>query len=265
MPQGGRRGTSLPLTSLREVDRRPAESGWMATTGGRPARAVVTAAVVALTAALSAGGVGYEIGMQHSRIGAVVEGLKAAAAGPCPVGNTTPDASATSPAGAAVLARLLPVPPGAKQLPDVKQGVLSLSDFLNEVYPGNRTEQLVLTDHCFQTAVNRTWQTPGGSAIEVWLIQFGTADDARSYTLSTEQTDASDAANTDKFAITTVGDGMGIGRPALDKFGNTLMRLLGDTGNISMIIHIYAPARLENAAAARVLQAQNARLSPASS
>jgi len=77
----------------------------------------------------------------------------------------------------------------------------------------------------------------------VWLIQFGTAADARSYTLSTEQADASDRANTDKFTVSKVLDGMGLGRPALDKYGDTLTRLLGDVGSTSILIHVFVPAR----------------------
>src|SRR5215471_15323219 len=231
------------------------------TAGRSRARAVVTGSVVALAAALIAGAVGYEIGVQHSRISSAVQGIKAVAAGACPAGETTPDPSATSPAGAALLARLLPVPHGATSAGPLAQGVLSLRGYLNALYPGNAIEQQRLTTRCFQTAVHRGWQAPGGTIISEWLTQFGTAADARSYTLETEQADAADPANTDKFTIAGVGDGMGLARPALDKYGNTFTRVLGDAGNVSMIIHIYIPARTNNTAAARVLQDQNDRLS----
>jgi hypothetical protein len=153
----------------------------------------------------------------------------------------------------------------AEQVRALKQGVLSLRDYMNELYPGNSTEQLRLTTRCFQTAVHRTWQMPGGTVTSVWLIQFGTAADARSYTLATEQGDAADPANTDKFTVAGVADGMGLARSALDKYGNTVTRLLGDARNTSMIIHIFIPARTDNMAAAHVLQHQNARLSVGSS
>jgi hypothetical protein len=154
---------------------------------------------------------------------------------------------------------------GARQIRVLKQGVLSLRSYLNELYPGNPTEQLRLTARCFQTAVHRTWQMPGGSTTSVWLIQFGTAADARSYTLATEQGDAADSPNTDKFTVAGVADGMGLARSKLDKYGNTLTDLLGDAGNTSMIIHIFIPARTDNMASAHVLQHQNARLSAGSS
>jgi hypothetical protein len=40
--------------------------------------------------------------------------------------------------------------------------------------------------------------------------------------------------------------------------------VLGDAGNTAMIIHLYIPAKLNDAASSQVLQAQNARLSAGS-
>jgi hypothetical protein len=58
---------------------------------------------------------------------------------------------------------------------------------------------------------------------------------------------------------------MGIGRPKLDSYGNTLTRLLGDAGNVAVIIHVFVPARTDNAAVARVLRQQSALLTARSS
>jgi hypothetical protein len=57
-----------------------------------------------------------------------------------------------------------------------------------------------------------------------------------------------------------VSDGMYLADPKLDQHGNTLTRLLGDRGHVSMIIHVYVPARLDQATAVQALQAQYARL-----
>lgn len=227
-------------------------------------RAVLLSAAAAVVAALVAGTAGYFIGVQQSHLGAEARslgaGFKAAASGPCPAGMTVPAPSATSPAGTALLARALPRPPGATHVSSLKQGVLSLRDYLSELYPGNAAEQQRLTFRCFQTAVHTTWQSPDGTVTSIWLIEFGTAADARSYTLSTEAADRSDPANSDVFQVPGVGDGLGLGRPRLDQYGNTLTRLLGDAGNVSVIIHIFRPAATANPAAIKVLQAQNARL-----
>jgi hypothetical protein len=226
----------------------------------------VTGAIVALAAALISGFVGYGLGIRHSQIAAAVQNLKAVASGSCPAGETRPVPSATSPAGTALLARLLPVPRGDKQVSTLKQGVLSLRDYLNALYPGNSTEQERLVARCFQTAVHREWQTPGGTTVSVWLVQFGTRADARSYTLAIEQGAAASApAGTAKFTVPGVADSMGLEDPTLDQYGNTRSRMLGDAGNTSIIIDIYVPGGDNNAAASQVLQAQNARLSASAS
>jgi hypothetical protein len=243
----------------------PNQGGWPQPPQRRARRAVVTGAIVAVAAALISGSVGYGLGLQHSRIGVAVQNINAVASGSCPAGTASAALSATSPAGTALLARLLPVPKADKQVTTLKQGVLSLSDYMQELYPDNSDERARLVARCFQTAVHRTWLTPGGTTVSVWLIQFGNHADARSYTLSTEQADASAVpAGTAKFTVAGVTDSMGFGDPTLDKDGNTFTRVLGDAGNTSMIIHIFIPAETNDAASSQVLKAQNARLSAGS-
>ena len=228
------------------------------------ARAVLIGAIVATAAAIISGAAGYEIGTHHSRISSAVQNFKAAAAGSC-TSQTEPDPSAISPAGAALLARSLPVPTGEKQgTGQAVTRVLSLHEYVSLLYTDDPAEQARLTALCFQTAVHREFISPGGTITSIWLVQFRTSADARAYTLSTEQGDKSDPANTDVFQVSHVQDGMGLGRPKLDSYGNTLTRLLGDAGNTSMVIHIYLPARIDNAAAAAVLQQQNTRLTVSS-
>jgi hypothetical protein len=225
------------------------------------ARAVVTGAIVALAAALISGSGGYELGVHHSQVNAAMQNLNAVASGPCAAGETQPAPSATSPAGTALLARLLPIPRGDTRVTSLKQGVLSLHDYLDELYSGNSAEQAHLTARCFQTAVHRTWQTPAGTTVSVWLIQFGTGADARSYTLAGEQGDSAAAsAHTARFTVAGVADSAGFADPTLDQYGNTFTRALGDTGNTSIIIHVYVPGETGSAVASQVLQAQNARL-----
>lgn len=103
--------------------------------------AVVTGVIVALAAALISGSAGYELGLQHSRIDAAVQNINAVAPGSCPAGTASTASSAISPAGTALLARLLPVPKADKQVTVLKQGVLSLSDYVQELYPDNSAEQ----------------------------------------------------------------------------------------------------------------------------
>jgi hypothetical protein len=204
------------------------------------------------------GGVaGYQVGLHHSQIKAASAYVKATSSG-CPSGQPAP--SATSPAGAALLTSLLPMPGGTARAGSLKQGVLSLDDYISALYPDNKSEQPRIVARCFQTVVHREWEARGGTLVSIWLIQFATAADARSYTLSTESADSADPANKVKLAVNGVGDGMYIADPTLDQDGNTFTRLLGDRGNVSMILHVFVPARLNQPAAVRVLKAQYARL-----
>jgi hypothetical protein len=244
----------------------PPQAGWTPPPQVRSRRrAVVTGAIVALAAALVAGSGGYELGLQHSRINAVAANLNAVGSGVCPAGSAATGLSATSPAATALLARLLPVPQGDKQVTILKQGVLSLSDYMQQLYSKNSSEKARLVARCFQAAVHRTWETPGGTTVSVWLIQFGSNADARSYTLATEQGDADTMpASTARFTVPGVADSKGFADATLDQDGNTFTRVLGDAGNTSIIIHLFIPAKIDNAASSQVLQAQSARLSAGS-
>lgn len=220
---------------------------------------------VVVVASVLAGSVGYEIGLQHSRISSIVQNSEVALGGPCPVGVSQPDPSATSPAGAALLARVLPIPAGdTKATGGYQQGVLSLREYMNTLYTGEPTEQARLVARCFQTVVHREWNSPDGSSTSVWLSQFGTAAGARSYILAVEQGTAADPTYPDVFRIPGVTDGMGYGNPTLDKDGDGLTRVFGDVGNVAILIDVYVPARTDNSAGTSILQQQSSLLASGS-
>lgn len=231
--------------------------------------------IVALVAALISGSVGYELGLHHSRVEAAQNvranppqtspSPTAPDSGPSPTteasGPCATRPTAISPAGAALLARMLRIPSGDQQVTALKQGVLSLHDYMVELYPSNPSEQARIAARCFLTAAHRTWQTPGGVTTSVWLIQFATSAGARSYTLSVEAGDQATApAGSVRFTVAGVSDGIGLAEPTLDTNGNTLTRSLGDAGNVSIIVHIFNPAQTDKALASQVLKAQSARL-----
>lgn len=91
-------------------------------------------------------------------------------------------------------------------------------------------------------------------------IQVGSNADARRYVLGTQQGDSLESGNTVTFTVPGVADGMGIADPTIDKDGNTLTHLLGDRGDVAILIHVYVPARLDNTAGVQVMQRQYARL-----
>ncbi len=191
---------------------------------------------------------------------------KAGISGPCPAGHPAPAASATSPAGRALLARVLPLPADATlTTTGPAQGVLSLAGYVNGLYSGSSGEQQYLVGDCFQAAVHREWKMPGGTQVSVWLSQFLTTTDARSYILATEQAEAADPANADIFPVSRVTDGVGFGQSKLDQDGNTFTIVLGDVGNVAISIHYFVPALLDNSAAASALQQQRTLLASGSS
>ena len=241
--------------------------GWSAQPPQRPrrGRAIAIGAAVAVAAAVISGSLGYEIGVQHSRVAAVAQGVNAAASGPCPAGNAAPSPSEVSPAGSALLARTLPVPKGDKLFTGTAEGVMSLSDYVKDLYPNNPSEQARLVARCFQTAVHREWTTPDGTIVSVYLIQFGQAADARSYTLSTEQGDIAGVPGGTKFSVAGVADSLGLADLKLDSFGNTFTRVIGDSGDTTIIIHILIPAQANNAESSQILKAQNALLAASTS
>lgn len=214
----------------------------------------LAASAAVVVAALIAASIGYIIGHQHGGTQAT-----AAAGSSCGTGKV-PQPSATLPAGAALMARLLPAPSGAWGALGLKQGELSLDDYTYELYSTSPDANQQLTALCFQVAVNRAWIMPSGTEASVWLIQFGGRADARSYTLQTEESESAVPANTVKFPVPRVADGTGIATPNLDKLGNTYSQLLGDRGDVAILIHLWVPFALNNALAVQMLQEQNTRL-----
>jgi hypothetical protein len=206
--------------------------------------------------ALIAGSIGYVIGVQHSRITAAALGGEAGSSG-C---DNSPDPAATSPAAAALTDRLLPMPSGASPVNLIKQGELSLDDFVQELYGKTSNEKQRLTALCFQAAVFREWQLPSGNAVAIWLIQFASNDGARSYTLGTAQADRDSLGYPVNLTVPGVADGTDIATPSIDSDGNTRSHLLGDRGDVATLMHVYIPAHLDNVFATQMLQQQNARL-----
>jgi hypothetical protein len=82
---------------------------------------------------------------------------------------------------------------------------------------------------------------PPPAIVAVYLAQFGTDADARSYGLAAQSADLADRRNELRTAVTGVSDGILIEAPAPDKFGNTVTKLIGD---VAIIVHIFLPAHL---------------------
>ncbi len=210
--------------------------------------------VIALVAALGCGTAGFVIGKSSAQIGSAIKS-DAAAAGAAPCRGARP-----APGIGAHLAReLLPLPPGARYLQGrYRHQVDSLDQFVSTLYSRAAFEKRRLVARCFHAAAQQGWVLPSGRIVAVYLVQFGTPADARSYTLAAQSADVADPHNRRRGSIRGVSDGILIENPALDKFGNTVSRLIGDKGNVAIIIHLFVPARLPSRTSAIPLLRQQA-------
>jgi len=217
--------------------------------------------IVALLASLAAGSAGFAVGdafaSHRSAIDAAIGSARAGArTGPCP------SAPASGTAGQRLHSLLLPRPAGARPSSSVKtRAVLSLRDYVRALYAGRASIAAQLNARCFQIAANRLWVTASGTVVSIYLAQFATAADARSYMLFTESGDLGVPSVTSHVPVPGVSDGMAVQHAKLDKYGNTFTDLLGDRGNVAIIIHVFVPARLPALARDRsMLTAQSARV-----
>lgn len=242
----------------------PPPASWYPPAAGAPKRGTrvhVSWLIAALAAALCLGlgglAVGYYIGDHHEQVSAAIKGTEAQAAAPPCEGRSAPPATYS-----ALLTMLLPAPAGSQKPTGANATPeLSLNAYVQQLYSDPAYETPRLRARCFQFAVHRWWATGTGQIVSIYLIQFGSAADARSYALATEAADLKGAGNTTHAAVPGVPDGIQIGHPAMDNYGNTLTRLIGDQSSVAILIHIYEPAHLDPPAkAAALLRNQSYRI-----
>jgi hypothetical protein len=213
---------------------------------------------VSLVSLVLGGTAGFAIGKAAPQIGASFRSAKAAAGvGPCPSG------SLPSGAGAALAGRLLPVPARSRHYTkgDFARQVLTADQLAGEFFRGDSLGRARLTVRCFRIAAQVNWYAPSGAVTVIWLVQFATANDARSFALMLQAGDISNRLNSVHTPLKGVADGMLIGRPSLDHYGNALSRLIGDRGNVAIVIHLLTPGHLaQRSTADALLRRQAARI-----
>jgi hypothetical protein len=138
----------------------------------------------------------------------------------------------------------------------------TLEQYVTTLYSrAPRYEKRRLIQRCFQVAAQQGWESPSGRMVVVYLVQFRTPADARSYTLAAQSADIAEPRNKFHDAVRGVSDGVLIEDPKLDKYGNTLSRLTGDKGNVSILIDVFEPAHLPSRTSVTpLLRRQAARL-----
>ena len=213
---------------------------------------------VSLVSLVLGGFAGFAISKAGPRIGAAIRSAGAAAGvGPCP-GATAPPG-----AGAALSRRLLPVPASAKRYTkgEFARRVLTADQLSGEFWRGDPLGRFRLSARCFRIAAQVNWLAPSGAVTVIWLVQFATANDARSFALMLQAGDIADPSYSVHMVLNGVADGMLIGQPSLDHYGNMRSRLIGDRSNVAIIIHLYTPAHLPRRSTAdALLRRQAARI-----
>jgi hypothetical protein len=129
---------------------------------------------VALLLAFGTGAVSFAAGVHQARVAAAT------------TAQSQPDRScsrASPPAavGAALLAQMLPTPPGATALSgDAAPGVLPFGKLVNALYPDGPNVTPVLTALCIEFMAYSGWQTPA-EQVFIYLVQTGSPVDAEGF------------------------------------------------------------------------------------
>jgi hypothetical protein len=169
---------------------------------------------------------------------------------------SAPGTRATGP-GAALLARVVPYPTGAQPWVRSKTGVLGLDDFVNNFYiaKARASSRSLTAQRGFTTAVRQGWTNADGTQADVWLVQFATAQGARSMSLSVTANWKNAARPISTFADSAV-HGTGELIPTLDDLGNACTKVATATGRVFVYVRLYSPVSPDKPAATTLMRQQ---------
>jgi hypothetical protein len=221
---------------------------------------VVTAAVLAALVGFGGGLVsGYAL---HSgKATPAVAAAGGTSATPAPSTTLATPAAVPSGDGTALLAKVLPVPAGAKNVTvsGSTGGVMSLDQFLQREYPDNPLEKGRMQSRDFLVAAQREWVDSSGVEVHIQLIQFGAADGAESDVLGQANAYSHDSEVTGTFTL-SAPHGTGYEKSKFDPAGNRRMILLAQDGPIAVFVYLYTPTSLDRPSAIALMQRQLAAL-----
>lgn len=227
----------------------------------RQARRVGVGVVVAvaLLAALVGAGGGLAAGLAIRSGHGATAGAGAATGAPV----APPPSPAAVPAGdgTALLAKVLPVPAGARPL-TVKgstNGVMNLDQFMQREFPDDQSERGRLQARGFLVVAQREWIGTDGVEVHIQVIQFESPDGAESEVLEQSHAYSGDPDVTDHFAL-PAPHGNGYEKSALDDAGNRRMILMAQDGPLAVYIFLYTPKSFDRPGATSLMQRQLAAL-----
>jgi len=231
-----------------------------------PPRRVGTAAVVAIAVVAAVigcgGGVVLGLSLHSGRAGttatAATGGAKVAVTSvPSATGSVPPTPSVAAGDGAALLAKVLPTPAGAKAVTvsGTTGGTMTLDQFVQKEFSGDQTERGRLQARDFRVAAQRDWLADGVETA-VQLVQFGADSGAESFALGQVNAYAADADVTGKFTVPGATHGSGFEKSALDKAGNRRTILVAQDGSIAVYIVVFTPGNFDRASDISLMQRQ---------
>jgi hypothetical protein len=194
----------------------------------------------------------------------------AGSTGPQTVGSTNPTGGATpTPTatgipkgdGTALKAHLVPYPSGAKTLKvdGSNNGVFTLTEFVKVLFGGDNDEKSLLKDRGFETAAEKRWISKGVE-VHAQLIQFADNDGALSYLDGQHEAFTSDNTFPTRYSLSGVPNGYGYEKAGLDSDGYRHSVLMGQHGNIVVVLFFYQPSHLDRAPELALVKQQIAAL-----
>ncbi len=175
--------------------------------------------------------------------------------------DSTPGTAPSSAAGAALLARIVPAPPGAREfaMTNAPGGVLDLDQNVKQFFSTGPTEAGILRQEGFVVAAATDYQRTDGLQILTHLTQFATQDGAQSYFLQRRAAWTRDADVTGSFTVP--GGGVGYEKHALDKLGNRRTVMYERIGDIVVALDVYTAGTFNRSVDLAIMAVQMRKLS----
>jgi hypothetical protein len=221
----------------------------------------VVVAIAVLAALVGAGGglaAGLAIRSGHgTATTATATATTAAGAGAATIAPPPSPAAVPTGNGTALLAKILPVPAGAKSLTvsGSTNGVMDLDQFMQREFPNDPSERSLLQARGFLVVAQREWLGTDGVEVHIQLVQFASADGAEGDVLAQSNAYAMDSAVTGRFTLAAT-HGNGYEKSALDNAGNRRMILLAQDGPLAVYIFLYTPTAFDRPGATTLMQRQ---------
>jgi hypothetical protein len=194
--------------------------------------------------------------------GLVIRPARATVATPAAASQSPTSSPSSSPSsapddGAALWAKILPLPAGATDIgvSGSTNGVMTLDQFIQKAFHGDPTELARMKAREFNVAAQRNWVGSDGIEVHIQLVAFAAATGAESFLFGQINAYSKDSEVTGTFSL-PVSQGTGFEKSALDSAGNRGMILLTQAGPVAVLIFLFTPAALDRASGIDLMKRQ---------